>query len=211
MTAKMTLKEWKEKATKKHDGLYEYRFKTWKGLTKGDVRIYCKKCDDFFSKRPACHIYTKGGGCQKCGRAQRGLATRNTTEEFIEKATRLHEGIYDYSKVVYVKSNLKVKITCKKHGDFEQTPNAHLKPSGCRQCAFERQIERQRSSNEEFIEASRKIHGDKYDYSRVVYVMCQGKLNALYMAGFGKHPNTIKMTGAAVTCVDMTPTQRSRV
>lgn len=57
------------------------------------------------------------------------------TKVFIEKAHRAHgEGLYDYSKVTYLRSSLKVIITCQKHGDFEITPNNHLKGRGCPKC-----------------------------------------------------------------------------
>ena len=59
----------------------------------------------------------------------------NTTEKFIVKAVLVHNIQYDYSNVVYVDSKSKVIITCKKHGNFEQTPSSHLQGSGCPDCA----------------------------------------------------------------------------
>ena len=35
-----------------------------------------------------------------------------TTEEFIEKANKIHNNKYDYSQVKYVNSRTKVCITC---------------------------------------------------------------------------------------------------
>lgn len=45
-----------------------------------------------------------------------------TTEEFIEKAKKIHGDRYDYSLVDYVRANIPVKIICKVHGVFEQNP-----------------------------------------------------------------------------------------
>lgn len=45
------------------------------------------------------------------------------TDAFIERANEIHNGYYDYSQTVYVKSSEKVKIICPIHGVFEQTPN----------------------------------------------------------------------------------------
>ena len=56
------------------------------------------------------------------------------TATFIEKARKTHGSKYDYSKTNYLKSRLKVIITCPEHGDFEQTPNSHLRGSGCSRC-----------------------------------------------------------------------------
>ena len=57
-----------------------------------------------------------------------------TTEQFIEKAKKVHGDKYDYSKVVYVNSQTKVCIICPIHGEFSQTPNAHLRGQGCPTC-----------------------------------------------------------------------------
>ena len=57
------------------------------------------------------------------------------TKEFIEKAKKVHGNKYDYSKVKYVNTNIKVKIICREHGIFEQTPEAHYRlRQGCPIC-----------------------------------------------------------------------------
>ena len=48
---------------------------------------------------------------------------------------------------------------------FSQTPKLHLKGVGCKKCG--RYIFR---TNDGFIAEAKKLHGDKYDYSRVEYV-----------------------------------------
>lgn len=92
------------------------------------------------------------------------------TEEFIEKARKVHGDKYDYSKVEYVNSKTKVKIICPVHGEFEQTPNSHLIGRGCRKCKSDEDAERSKIGTEKFIERSINVHGNKYDYSKVVYV-----------------------------------------
>ena len=87
-----------------------------------------------------------------------------STKEFIEKARKVHGDKYDYSKVEYVNSQTKVCIICPEHGEFWQTPNVHLGQKGCPKCANNIKL-----STKEFIEKARKVHGDKYDYSKVVY------------------------------------------
>ena len=46
----------------------------------------------------------------------------------------IHDFKYDYSLVDYKNCMEKVKIICKKHGIFEQTPNKHLGGQGCPKC-----------------------------------------------------------------------------
>ena len=40
------------------------------------------------------------------------------TEEFINKANKVHNGKYDYSKVEYVNAKTKICIICPEHGEF---------------------------------------------------------------------------------------------
>lgn len=89
-----------------------------------------------------------------------------TKEEFIEKARKIHGDKYDYSKVDYVHSKLEVTIICPIHGEFTQRPNDHLSGHGCLDCGNIKKVENRKISTEEFIERSKKIHGDKYDYSK---------------------------------------------
>ncbi|MCD8208245.1 MAG: hypothetical protein LUD72_09945 [Bacteroidales bacterium] len=86
-------------------------------------------------------------------------------KEFIELATKVHNGKYDYSLVEYERDNKPVKIICPIHGVFEQRPDHHKEGHGCMLCSG-----KARHTRESFEIAARKIHGDKYDYSKVKYV-----------------------------------------
>ena len=59
------------------------------------------------------------------------------TISFIEKANHIHKNKYDYSLVNYINSKTKVKIICKNHGVFEQSPSKHILKRGCPKCKFE--------------------------------------------------------------------------
>lgn len=88
---------------------------------------------------------------------------------FIEKARKIHGDKYDYSKVDYVNATTKVCIICPKHGEFWQKPSTHLCGCGCRQCANEKLSSERMDSTLTFIDKARKMHGDKYDYSKTIY------------------------------------------
>lgn len=92
-----------------------------------------------------------------------------TTDEFIAKAKLIHGDKYDYSKVEYIGALKKVCIICPDHGEFLQTPNNHTQGQGCPKCKGDKIRERFSSSKEEFIKKARKVHKDKYDYSKVNY------------------------------------------
>lgn len=58
----------------------------------------------------------------------------NKTLYFIEKCKDVLDVEYDYSKVKYIKSNVKVKIICERGHLFETTPNSLLLGHGCSKC-----------------------------------------------------------------------------
>lgn len=92
-----------------------------------------------------------------------------TQEEFIRKATNIHGAKYDYSKVKYIDKSTKVIITCPIHGDFEQSPESHLKGHNCRKCA-NLIISKQRSRTpEQFLEEAKNIHPE-YNYDKTNYI-----------------------------------------
>lgn len=95
-----------------------------------------------------------------------------TREEFTQRAIAVHGDEYSYEhvaeKVLY---EGKVCITCKKHGDFIQLTSNHLAGSGCPQC-----YGTLKKTTEQFIEDAKRVHGDKYDYSKTVYTGARGKV-----------------------------------
>ena len=96
-------------------------------------------------------------------------------QEFVTKATQIHNGFYDYSKTEYVNTNIKVCVICPIHGEFWQTPKNHLRGQNCPKCA----IEKKRGTTEAFIEKAKRVHGNKYDYSKVEYVDCKTKVQII--------------------------------
>jgi predicted RNA-binding Zn-ribbon protein involved in translation (DUF1610 family) len=102
-----------------------------------------------------------------------------TNEQFIERATKLHNGTYTYGKTKYINNTTKVIVNCKEHGDFETIPNNHIninKPTGCRKCADNKNGENKRISVDDFIKKSNAVHDSKYLYSKVIYVNCDTKV-----------------------------------
>lgn len=87
-----------------------------------------------------------------------------TREQFIVNAMKVHGDRYDYGDVTYVKSSIKIIINCREHGAFEQTPNSHLRGAGCPSCSGNR-----KKNTHDFVSEAIKRHGDKYDYSSVIY------------------------------------------
>lgn len=96
---------------------------------------------------------------------------KKNIEQFIKEAKEVHGEKYDYSLVDYKNCHTKVKIICKEHGLFEMTPSVHIHDKcGCAICGKLKQIKSQTGTLEEFVKKARKVHGDKYDYSKSVYI-----------------------------------------
>ena len=93
---------------------------------------------------------------------------RLVVDQFIKRAARIHNK-YNYSFVNYVNCRTKIKIICKIHGEFEQTPLNHLSGNGCPKCGRELKIKSITKSQILFIKEANSVHVNKYDYSLVDY------------------------------------------
>ena len=171
-----TTEEFIEIANDIHDFKYDYsKTKYVNNYTK--VIIGCKK-HGYFEQRPSSHIW-KRIGCRHCSYEKMAKDNSMTLEEFIDKANKLHNNKYTYENTVYVNNRTPVVITCKEHGDFLQTPYTHLEPCGCPVCAAEKRGIDRRMTLVEFIKRAKKVHGDKYDYSKVVYINNSTKIEII--------------------------------
>lgn len=153
---KMTTEIFIERAQKIHGNVYDYSQVVYTGV-KSKVKIGCR-IHGVFEQTPDKHLHGPCG-CPKCAGNQHG-----TTDDFVEKAKRVHGDTYDYSQVSYVNSSTPVEIVCKKHGSFRQSPGNHLSGKGCPVCA-----NNMRLSSEAFIKRAKCVHGDRYGYSLVEY------------------------------------------
>jgi len=98
----------------------------------------------------------------------------NMTELFIQKAKLIHGDKYDYSKVEYINTYMKIKIYCKIHNfDFLMTPSNHLSGQKCKICSMENRSKLRNYGNDKFIEKAKLIHDNKYDYSKINYINSQ--------------------------------------
>lgn len=142
------------KAKTIHGDRYDYNKVVYMNSA-SPVVIQCEKHGDFH-QRPNSHLL--GQGCARCGGK-----VQLTTEEFIINARAMHGDKYDYSQTHYVTAKVPVKIICSKHGVFEQIPNNHTNGSGCYSC-MSRIVD-----TTQYLEKVKAVHGDLYDYSKVVY------------------------------------------
>ena len=165
--AKLTTEEFIKRAREVHGDKYDYSKVEYVG-SESKVCIVCPEHGEFWQ---APHTHLRGGGCPICvGRA------KMRTSDFIKRAKSIHGNKYDYSKAEYKGVFDKVCIICPDHGDFWQSAHNHLNGNGCPQCCKIRAASLRRKTNQDFIEQARKVHGDKYDYSKVVYKSAKDKI-----------------------------------
>ncbi len=159
---KTTTPEFIEKAKAVHGNKYDYSKVDYQGNSK-KIEIICPKHGPFLQV-PAAHIRL-GQGCPKCAAEKISSLKLGTLDKFLRDAKKVHGNTYDYSKVDYKGNQEKVEIICPIHGSFLQSPNNHIsKGRGCPKCKGG-----VRSNTEDFINKSKEIHGNKYDYSLVDY------------------------------------------
>lgn len=102
-----------------------------------------------------------------------------TVNLFIEKAKSIHNNKYEYSLVEYKNNKSKIKIICKKHGIFEQRPDNHLRGKGCKKCSIEKRAETNKLTTRQFIKRAEKIHGNKYNYSKLKHINSRVKVSII--------------------------------
>lgn len=178
---KLTTDEFIEKAKKVHGDKYDYSKISYTSF-KHKICIICPLHGEFY-QRPYNHLRW---GCSKCSGVN-----KSNTKEFIKKSQKIHGNKYNYSKINYTNNREKVKIICLIHGEFSQPPHDHLIGCGCPTCGIENQKKLMKSNTEEFIYKSKKVHGDKYDYSKVNYKKSNKKVEIVCLkhGSFFQKPN----------------------
>lgn len=115
-----------------HRGFYCYD-KVFYENRNSKVIIICPKHGDFL-QTPASHL--AGQGCPKCKVDSIKRKLSSTKKKFEIEARKIHGDKYEYDLVVYKNANTCVKILCKEHGVFLQTPANHLhSKQNCPKCA----------------------------------------------------------------------------
>lgn len=127
---RLTTDEFIAKAKSIHGDEYDYSLVKYVNA-RTLVSIVCRKHGEF-QQRPCNHL--DGRGCRICAGGKISASKTSNGEDFIAKAMEVHGDVYDYTKIDYVSAKNIVRMTCKKHGEFQQIPNNHLSGKGCPSC-----------------------------------------------------------------------------
>lgn len=180
MRQRMTTKYFISKALVIHDAKYQYD-EVYIIDSKTKVKINCPS-HGMFIQQPSAHLM--GNGCPKCGFQTTLAAVKISNENkrickdtFIQRAIKIHGNKYDYSNILYVDMKTKINICCTHHGVFRQSPTKHIDkshPTGCPTCGGRPII-----TTGIFVERATNVHGDMYDYSKVMYKSYMSKVEII--------------------------------
>lgn len=98
-----------------------------------------------------------GKGCSYCN----GVG-RLTKEILLERIKNIHGDKYAYEFGDKITLTTNIKIKCKTHGIFKQTPKNHLKGQNCPKCKC--------LNKNDFIKKALHKHNNKYNYDDIKFV-----------------------------------------
>lgn len=130
-----TNEEFIAEAKQVHGNAYDYSTTKYVGARE-KVSIICSVHGEFLQ---TAGDHLAGKGCKRCACKASAIkvmaAKKVTTEDFIERANKLHDHKYDYKYANVDGTANKITIICPIHGKFKQTANKHLLGHGCQKCA----------------------------------------------------------------------------
>lgn len=134
-----------------------------------------------FLQSPYKHINRKQG-CPLCGIEKNRKTRMKPYSKFLKQAISIHGEKYDYSEseTDYDGAFHKIKIKCKLHGEFYQTPDNHVNDKkGCYYCGLESNRRLYIRSQEEFLKLAKNVHGDLYLYCKSKYTGANDKITII--------------------------------
>lgn len=129
---RLTTAEFIAKCKAVHGDKYDYSKTVYVSAHK-PATITCPIHGDF---EQIVRLHHMGCGCPSCGNILKRVNQLDTPEEFLALVRSVHGDKYDYTNANYTDNLAPVKIVCRTHGAFYQTPKDHKKGNGCPKCGF---------------------------------------------------------------------------
>jgi hypothetical protein len=170
MGKKLTAQDVINKFKSVHGSTYDYSLVDYQGDSK-KVNIICR-IHGIFEQQPGAHGRQKQG-CPQCAKEEtvaRNKALSIGNGGFIKRIEPIFgTDAFDYSKLDYQGAHKEVILICKKCGNIEtKAPSVWYLGFGCLKCRPKQHNPKQ-ITKEQFLERAIKIHGDRYDYSKIEY------------------------------------------
>jgi hypothetical protein len=127
----------------------KYNYSKVKYTTSKDkVCIICTTHGDFYTTP---NNLLQGKGCPKCRIAKFVDSIKISFDEFVERSNKIHNNRYQYDLNSFTLVKNTCKIICPVHGEYEQTPDAHMAGKGCSKCCL--RISKPQIEVEEFFKS----------------------------------------------------------
>lgn len=165
---RLSTEDFIKKANKIHKNKYDYS-KTEYINSRNKVCIICSQHGEFWQ---LANSHLQGQGCPECGKVLQGNKLRTNKKLLLEKFSLLYNNKYEYDLEMLTTLHDKIRIKCPKHGWFYQKAIHHLNKHECPLC----KQKGKKYTTEEFIIRAKEVHGNTYDYSKVLYT---GKENLI--------------------------------
>lgn len=159
-----------------HDSKYSYIDLPSTMNLNTTISIICPE-HGLFRKRLSRHI-NEQQGCPTC---QKEKARLTSLKAYTEELTQLLPSGFTFTVVEFCsKRDSKLEITCPKHGKFTSSfANALVSKYVCSKCGIESAAASKTKDTKWFIESAQEVHGNLYDYSKVVYTAAKDKVTII--------------------------------
>lgn len=172
---KMSQSEFITAANAVHNNKYDYSESNYVG-SRTKILINCSLHGGFWQE-PSAHL--QGQGCPCCGNQSRVALRKMSLDEFKDKASKVHNNFYDYSKVHFNSLRDKITIVCPKHGEFVQSASNHLQGQNCPNCAIEHRTKLRTKDFSESLNKMQIAHNNKYVYDESTYTGTKNKMKII--------------------------------
>jgi ribosomal protein L37E len=116
-----------------HGDRYDYSLVDYKN-TKTDIKIICR-VHGVFTQTAGRHTHAKAG-CNACGYTKASVVRITDWDKRLSDFREIHGDRYEYDGSSYTKRKAKMRMICKTHGDFMQSPCRHYRGDGCPSCSI---------------------------------------------------------------------------
>lgn len=107
------------------------------------------------------------------------MSKKMTFQDFITLYNKKYnDRNFEFDESTFIDSHTPMRVICKKHGEFWKSPKNILKYN-CKKCSYELRGKGFRLTTDEFIKKAIEVHGDKYDYSKVIYEQTKKKVDII--------------------------------
>lgn len=157
--------------SRRHNNKFDYSKVVFKDY-RSPITIICPKHGEYVTsyEKHMTDSALKSGGCPGCvydARAGNKISYEETLKRINEK---FPDKGYSITLDAWKEKGTHMWVTCPKHGQWYANRHWLFKGSGCPECWKQDHPSLQPKKIETFIKDAKAVHGDKYNYDKVVYI-----------------------------------------